>query len=233
MHRTKLGTFQSWEMQEDAPASISFETANNGELQVTEIHSICLVHVKRQGDTFSLPEPVAESVAEAVVAVPAIPIDVVLKKGDQHRGVVHKVMVAFCFIKVEGVGKLLFAHNSSLPDVDVKPKIGQTYDFKVGENDKGLVAINMELVVVDVPPSVEVAVVEQTAPIAADVSTPIDVTESPKGKKTRVRVRVGNEGQPQSAEPAPPAASGATTLDSLAGLSCLLSEQQLQPLAAE
>lgn len=220
-HRTMLGTFQPWEMQEGAPAVISFATGKDGRLQVTQIHKVSLGHVKSQGDTFCLPEPSAEISVEAPVLVE----EVVLKKGGNYRGVVGKVMPGFGFLKVEGMGKFLFFHNSALSDPDIKPKIGDRFDFVLGENDKGLAAIEMKLVVPEVPADAAepTALVESTS--VADVApAPVEV---PKLERKRTRVGKGRPPQEDGIPVALAALAGPTTLDSLAGLQCLLADPLL------
>lgn len=227
VHRSKLGSFHPWELQEGAPAVISYATGSNSKLQVTEIHSICLIHVKQQGDTFSLPEPKAEIPVEAA---PAPVEEVVLKMGGHYRGLVGKVMPGFGFLKVDGMGKFLFFHNTALPDSSVKPKIGQVYDFTLGSNDKGPAAEKMVLVEPEAPPSAETTLVVEASPAVNEVVVPVEAQSTKKLTRSRRKV---NGGKPSYDDAIPPVALVApqdgVTLDSLAGLACLLPEAQLQP----
>lgn len=225
-HKSILGTFDPKELQDGTSAVISFETAPDGRLKVTEIHM--MLFVKRQGDLSRfIPAPVTEAPAE-----PPTPVEeVVLKQGGHYRGLVGKVMPGYGFLKIEGVGKFVFFYNSALPDSSVKPKIGQVYDFTLGSNDKGPAAEKMVLVEPESPPSAETAVVVEVAPVVNEVVVPVEVPKAKVRQTIHRSRRKVNGGKPSYDDAIPPAALVApqdgVTLDSLAGLQCLLADPLL------
>lgn len=175
VHITKLGTFQPWELQEGNPAVISFEPnpKKEGSYQVTEIQEMCLFYLKRQGEVFSLPKPFDYP----DVSVPTVKDTFTI--GEKYRGVVEDVFNGFGFIRVEGVTKKIFVHFSALPK-GLKLEKGQVFDFEVGKNDRGLLAINVKLVQTEV--EAQAAEVPATETAAA---SDVPVT-SPRGKGPRI-----------------------------------------------
>jgi cold shock CspA family protein len=176
VHITKLGTFQPWEMQEGNPAVISFEPnpKKEGQYHVTEIHEMCLFYLKRQGEAFSLPKPF-DYPDVAVLAVKDH-----LMVGEKRTGVLDDIKGGFGFLKVDGVPKKVFVHFKEQMPKGLKLKVGQTFEFEVGENNRGLLAIKLTLVQSEVE-AAEVPATETAAtPAEVKKAKGPRITHSPK-----------------------------------------------------
>lgn len=165
VHVSMLGTFQPWELVEGNSAIISFATNPDTEkLQVTHIQEVFLLYLKQQGEAFSLPRP---------FDYPDVPIPAAkdfLTVGETRVGVLDDIKAGFGFIKVEGVAKKVFVHFNDQMPKGLKPEVGQTFEFDVGKNDRGLLALNMTLVQVETEtapaPTTETVTAASDAPAA-------------------------------------------------------------------
>lgn len=141
VHETMLGTFKPWELVDGSSAIISFSShPETGRLQVTHIQEVFLLYLKQQGEAFSLPKPFDYP----EVSVPAA--NDFLTVGETRVGVLDDIKQGFGFIKVDGVAKKVFVHLSSQLPKGLKAEHGQTFEFVVGKNERGLLAETLKLV---------------------------------------------------------------------------------------
>lgn len=195
VHATMLGTFHPWELTENAPAVISFASNQNGDLQVTKIHEICLFYLKREGETFSLPKPFDYS----DVSLPAVKD--FLTVGEKHLGVLDDIKAGFGFIKVEGVAKKTFVHFKDQMPKGLKPEVGQTFEFEVGKNDRGLLALNLKLVQSE--DEAEAAPVTETVTAASDAPAEVKKAKGPRITRNKAKDPAPEGGVAESAQSAP------------------------------